>query len=197
SFSDPIRAGIVHRLDKDTSGLLLVAKTEDIHLALSRALIARNIKRKYFAIVWGRITSDGKIVAPIGRSPKDPTRMAVVECGRKAVTHYKVIANYDFLTSLSLELETGRTHQIRVHMWYIGHPVFGDPVYAGREDRLGGIHPNYRTKAKNLLQLIQRQALHAQSLSFYHPITGAKMEFQSELPPDIKSILDYLENPKD
>lgn len=192
-FDDPIRAGIVHRLDKDTSGLLLVAKREDIHLILSRALSERKIKREYFAIVWGRIVSGGTVDAPIGRSPKDPTRMAVVQSGRKAITHYDIIANYDFLTSLRLNLETGRTHQIRVHMWYIGHPVFGDPQYGGREERLGGIHPKYRKAAKDLLNLIDRQALHAWKLSFFHPVTGLKMEFSSRFPPDITSVLDYLE----
>lgn len=193
NFDDPVRAGIVHRLDKDTSGLILVAKREDIQLILSRAISERKIKREYFAIVWGRINSGGTVDAPIGRSPNDPTRMAVVQRGRRAVTHYEVIANYDFLTSLKINLETGRTHQIRVHMWYIGHPVFGDPQYGGREERIGGIHPKFRDTAKKLLSLISRQALHAQKLLFFHPVTGLKMEFFSPLPPDLASVVEFLE----
>jgi len=193
NLGDPLRAGIVHRLDKDTSGLLLVAKKEEAHITLARALTARKIRREYFALVWGHLPVSGTINAPIGRNPKDPTKMAVVERGKSAITHYEVIKEYQFLTSVRLRLETGRTHQIRVHMWYIGHPVFGDPEYGGRDERIKGIHPSYRQFAKELLQLIQRQALHAQTLSFFHPTTGARMEFTSPLPQDIQAVLRRLE----
>ena len=169
------RAGIVHRLDKDTSGLLVVAKNETARLDLVRQLKERSVKRLYLALVRGRIAATGKIDAPIGRHPVHRTRMAVVSGGKPAITHYRVHETLADHTLLECELETGRTHQIRVHLASIGHPVEGDPVYAGRvAGKLG------------------RQALHAWKLAFLHPRTGEKRRFEAPLPADMRLLLKSL-----
>jgi len=169
------RAGIVHRLDKDTSGLLVVAKTEPAQLALVRQLQARTVKRTYLALARGRVERDGTVEAPIGRHPVHRTRMAVVASGKPAVTHYRVRERFAAHTLLECGLETGRTHQIRVHLASIGHPLEGDPVYAGRAP--AGFH---------------RQALHALKLAFDHPASGAPMSFESPLPADMSALLASL-----
>ncbi len=169
------RAGIVHRLDKDTSGLLVVAKSEPAQLSLVRQLQARTVKRTYLALARGRIASAGKVDAPIGRHPVHRTRMAVVEGGKPAVTHYRVRAVLAAHTLLECDLETGRTHQIRVHLASIGHPLEGDPVYAGRGERL-----------------LPRQALHAWKLAFLHPRTGKLLQFEAPLPEDFRLLLESL-----
>jgi len=169
------RAGIVHRLDKETSGLLVVAKTEAAQAALVRQLQARTVKRTYLALARGRVERDGTVEAPIGRHPVQRTKMAVVASGKPAVTHYRVRERFAAHTLLECDLETGRTHQIRVHLASIGHPLEGDPVYAGRGPKA-----------------FERQALHAWKLAFVHPSTGAPMAFESPLPPDMARLLEAL-----
>ncbi len=169
------RAGIVHRLDKDTSGLLVVAKNEPAQLALVKQLQARTVKRTYLALARGRLTRGAKVDAPIGRHPVHRTRMAVVEGGKPAVTHYRVRETFAAHTLLECDLETGRTHQIRVHLASIGHPLEGDPVYAPRGAKL-----------------LPRQALHAWKLAFLHPGTGKLMEFEAPVPEDFRLLLESL-----
>ncbi|HYM70497.1 MAG TPA: RluA family pseudouridine synthase [bacterium] len=171
-----LRPGIVHRLDKDTSGLLVVAKTEDAHRALAAQLRARTISRTYLALVRGRIARDeGTIRAPVGRHPSHRTRQAVTERGRPAVTHYAVLERFAEATFVACRLETGRTHQIRVHMAHIGHPILGDPVY-GRAP----------------VPELRRQALHAARLEFTHPATGFRLMCTASLPDDIAGLLARL-----
>lgn len=184
-----LRPGIVHRLDKQTSGLLIVAKNDAAHRGLAAQLEGHHIRRGYVALAWGRLTSDqGRIVAPVGRHSRDRQRMAVVEGGRRAVTRYLVRERFAFLTLLDLALETGRTHQIRVHLQHLGHPVFGDPVYGGRI-RTAGLRPEYRGQAEALLGMIDRQALHARELRFTHPVSGAEMVFTAPLAPDLDAVI--------
>lgn len=188
------RPGIVHRLDKDTSGLLMVAKHDGSHHALADQLAARRITREYVAIVWSAPKADaGTIDAPIGRHPRDRKRMAVVEDrGRPAVTHYRVTARFAFCALLVLRLETGRTHQIRVHLAHLGYPVLGDAVYGGGHKRLGHLPPPERRLARAVLACVPRQALHAAALGFDHPRTGAHMAFRVPLPGDMQQALDML-----
>ena len=169
------RAGIVHRLDKDTSGLLVVAKTEPAQASLVRQLQARTMKRTYLALARGAVKSAGSVEKPVGRDPRSRTRMAVVPSGKPAVTHYRVKKSFPHHTLLECELESGRTHQIRVHLASIGHPVEGDPVYAGRGP-----------------QLLGRQALHAWKLAFEHPASGKAVKFESPLPADLARLLKGL-----
>ena len=178
------RAGIVHRLDKDTSGLLVVAKDEPTQLALVRQLQARSVKRTYLALVRGTVPAAGKVDAPIGRHPVQRTRMAVVAGGKPAVTRYRVRRRFPAHTLLECDLETGRTHQIRVHLASIGHPLEGDPVYAGRGAR-ADVGPGRRFA-------ITRQALHAWKLAFVHPATGKPVSFESPLPADLAALLETL-----
>jgi 23S rRNA pseudouridine1911/1915/1917 synthase len=193
---DPVgqRPGIVHRLDKDTSGLLVVAKDDAAHRGLAAQFQDRTVERQYVAFVWGRFEEGaGRIEAPIGRHAGDRKRMAVTERGsRHAATRFEVASRFGFLTRLSVRLETGRTHQIRVHLAHAGHPVFGDPTYGGREKRLPGIAPAFREEARRLLGLISRQALHAQTLGFVHPVTGEPLRFSSDLPEDVRALEEAL-----
>lgn len=171
------RPGIVHRIDAYTTGLLMIAKNNKVHEALAKELAEKKTHRKYVALVWGTLPSDtGDIDAPIGRSPKDRKKMAVVAGGKRAVTHFRVLKRFAKATLVELVLETGRTHQIRVHMDYIGHPVVNDPVYGGGKliDDTG-------------------QCLHAEELGFTHPVTGMYMEFDSELPECFMNILKKFE----
>jgi 23S rRNA pseudouridine1911/1915/1917 synthase len=176
-----IRPGIVHRLDKDTSGLLIVAKNDCAHNALSEQLKARTLKRVYFALVCGRVVPHrGRIEAPVGRHLKHRKKMAVIAGGRDAATRYRVIKHYKHYSLLKLKLETGRTHQIRVHMAHIGFPVVGDPLYGpGSHGDLPG-------------DLASPQALHAKALSFEHPRTGMKMTFSAPLPNVFRKLLHWL-----
>ena len=189
-----LRPGIVHRLDRYTSGLLIVAKNDAAHRHLARQLHLRTITRQYLSFVWGQISlSEGRIEAPIGRHPIDRKRMAVIEVGgRAAATSYRVIESFDFLSFLALSLHTGRTHQIRVHLSHMGHPVFGDPEYGGRERRLKGISPTFRNIARSYLADMPRQALHAQTLRFVHPATHEPLEFAVDMPEDMKRLHDHL-----
>jgi 23S rRNA pseudouridine1911/1915/1917 synthase len=169
------RAGIVHRLDKDTSGLLVVAKTEPAQAALVRQLQSRTVKRTYLALARGLVARAGKVDAPIGRHPVHRTRMAVVASGKPAVTHFRVRERFAAHSLLECDLETGRTHQIRVHLASIGHPLEGDGVYGGRGERR-----------------FPRQALHAWKLAFDHPRTGEPVAFESPLPGDFRALLESL-----
>lgn len=181
------RAGLVHRLDKDTSGLLLVARTLPAYTALAAALAARQIRREYLALVWGEPISGGSIDAPIGRSVKLRTRMAVRAGGRSAVTHYRIERRFGAQTLLRVQLETGRTHQIRVHLAHIGFPIVGDPVY-GRRRTVGS------AALQRALLGFQRQALHAQRLQLRHPLNGEPLSFEAPLPADFAALLSVLEH---
>ena len=183
-----IRPGIVHRIDKDTSGLLVCAKCDEAHLFLSEEMKTHNIIREYHALVSGGFSDDtGTVNYPIGRHPTDRKKMAVIRDGsgsaREAVTHYEVVARYGQVTHLKLVLETGRTHQIRVHMSYIGHPLLGDEVYAKNKTRFEQLHP----------ALFDGQALHAARLTLTHPKTGERMVFEAPLPDNFKRCLEILE----
>jgi 23S rRNA pseudouridine1911/1915/1917 synthase len=182
------RAGLVHRLDKDTSGLLLVARTLPVHKALVAALERRRIKRTYQAVCVGVLTGGGRIDAPLGRHHRERTKMAVVEGGREARTSYRVVERFRAHTHIEVELETGRTHQIRVHMAHVRAPLVGDPLYGGRP-RLPP-HPSDELKA--LLQGFRRQALHATRLAFEHPIRGEPLIFESPLPEDLRALIAAL-----
>jgi 23S rRNA pseudouridine1911/1915/1917 synthase len=190
------RPGIVHRLDKDTTGLLLVARTDIAYQRLQQALQARQVKRTYLALVCGHLKDEtGVIDLPIGRSLKNRKKMAVTNLNsRPAVTHYSVIEKFRSYDLLEVTLETGRTHQIRVHLSHLGHPVFGDPEYGGREKWHRGIFAPERPLAKRLLGIMSRQALHARRLEFDHPISGERRTFEAPLPGDFKTLLEVLES---
>jgi 23S rRNA pseudouridine1911/1915/1917 synthase len=188
------RPGIVHRLDKDTSGLMVVAKTDAAHAHLAKQFSERTIGREYWALVWGTFKDEsGTIVASLGRSKADRKKIAVVAGGKHAVTEYEVIRRFSYLTLVRLRLRTGRTHQIRVHLAHINHPVFGDPVYHGRRIIAGPGTPRQKAEVQALLQRISRQALHAKTLEFTHPTSGKRMFFDSPLPADISAVLAFLE----
>ena len=191
------RAGIVHRLDKDTSGLIVVAKDEVTHRKLSEQFFHHTIEREYNAIVWGNLKSKkGEISNRLGRDKRDRKKVAVLknddEKGKLSITNYEVLEEYEFLSLLKLNLKTGRTHQIRVHMSHSGHPVFGDETYGGREPHSVNLTSNIKSQIKNLLELIPRQSLHARVLGFIHPHTKESLRFDSELPDDMKQILERL-----
>lgn len=187
-----LRPGIVHRIDKDTSGLLLVAKHDKAHRFLSNLFKSHSIEREYWAIVWGKLKKKkGTIETLIGRSPKDRKKFAVVKEGKTAITHYEMIAVYDYLSLVKLHLETGRTHQIRVHMAHLGHPVFGDKTYGGDNPNLAGNSKKIK-QAVNLLEKMPRQALHAKTLGFVHPTTRKIVKFDSKLPDDFNDVLKNL-----
>jgi 23S rRNA pseudouridine1911/1915/1917 synthase len=183
------RAGLVHRLDKDTSGLLLVARTPEAHTALTAAMAARQITREYLAVSTGAMTGGGTIDEPIGRHRTLRTRMTVRSDGRPAVTHYRIERRFRAHTLLRVRLETGRTHQIRVHLAHIGFPVVGDPVYGGRRRIPRGSSPALAAE----LQAFPRQALHAARLSLRHPLTHREHEWRSALPDDMQRLLVALE----
>ena len=189
----PLRPGIVHRLDKDTSGLIMAALDDDVHVVLSRMLHDHEVKRVYTAFVWGHPDpGSGIIEAPIGRHPKKPTFRAVVRDGKPSVTHYETVERYDFISKLKVNLQTGRTHQIRVHLANIGHHVFGDLSYGGREERFKGFSPDIRMFARHLLENLMRQALHAGRLEFKHPVTGEELCFEVSPPDDLVQLENTL-----
>ena len=192
--NDP-EVGLVHRIDKDTSGLLVIAKTPDAKTALGKQFFNKTTHRSYNAIVWGNITEDeGRIEGNIVRDPKDRLRMTVFppdsEIGKPAVTHYRVIERFGYTTLIECILETGRTHQIRAHMKHIGHPLFGDERYGGTEILRGHRSSTYKAFIRNCLALCNRQALHARTLGFVHPVTGEQMDFTSELPADLSALIE-------
>ena len=182
------RAGIVHRLDKDTSGLLVVARTLEAHTELVRLLAAREVSREYEALCCGVLTGGGTVEAPIGRHRSDRLRMTVRGDGREAVTHYRLIERFRAHTHLRVMLETGRTHQIRVHLAHLSYPIVGDPLYGGRLALPRGASP----ALVEALRGFRRQALHAARLAFVHPVSGQAMSFESPLPDDLQALLAAL-----
>jgi 23S rRNA pseudouridine1911/1915/1917 synthase len=191
---DPLRPGIIHRLDKDTSGLLVIAKNEAVHRFIANQFARRTIDREYWALVWGILKErTGTIEASLGRSVSDRKKISVRGDGKPAATSYEVIGEYDNISLLKLKLHTGRTHQIRVHCASIHHPVFGDPAYGGRRIVYGGVAPKRKAFIANLLDLMPRQALHAKTLGFIHPVTRERVFFDSELPEDMKAVIERLE----
>ena len=199
--NDP-HVGLVHRIDKDTSGLLLIAKTPNAKTHLGLQFFNKTTKRKYQALVWGIVENDeGKIEGNIARNPKDRMQMTVFsdpEIGKHAVTHYKVLERLGYVTLVECVLETGRTHQIRVHMKHIGHTLFNDERYGGHEILKGTHFSKYKQFVNNCFDICPRQALHAMTLGFVHPTTGEEMFFTSELPQDMSVLIDrwrtYISN---
>lgn len=199
----PDRPGLVHRIDKDTSGLMVIAKNEHAMTHLSSQFFDHSIDREYLALVWSCPEPEsGTIVGNIGRHPNDRMRMTVLEddLGKHAVTHYEVLEDIYYVSLVKCKLETGRTHQIRVHMKHIGHPLFNDKRYGGEQIRKGTVYTKYKQFVHNCMELMPRQALHAKSLGFEHPVTGERLYFESELPEDFASALSkwrkYLEYKK-
>lgn len=182
------RAGVVHRLDKDTTGLMVVAKSLIAHAHLVKQLQARTVKRTYETIVGGRVIAGGTVDAPIGRHPQERVRMAVLESGKTAISHYRVLERFEAYSHLRVDLETGRTHQIRVHMAHIRYPVVGDKVYGGRLR----LPPNSTEVFREALKNFPRQALHAKALTLVHPISGEEMSFEVPIPEDMEGLLKIL-----
>jgi len=188
------RAGIVHRLDKDTSGLLVIAKDEVTHSKLSDLFMKHDIEREYQAIIWGHLKQkSGIIESRLARDKSDRKKVAILkddeEGGKNAITLYEVIEEFEFLSLIRLKLKTGRTHQIRVHLSGKGHPIFGDETYGGRVPRSVNLTSNMKARINNLLESMPRQALHARLLGFIHPRTKENVHIESELPADIKSVI--------
>ena len=183
------RAGIVHRLDKDTTGLLVIARTPQSHTYLVDQLQTRSIHREYETIVNGIMTAGGTIEQAIGRHPRHRTRMAVVKSGRPATTHYRIIKKYRHHTRLQVNLETGRTHQIRVHMAWLHYPVVGDPVYGTMKQLIKGMAPDLA----NIITAFPRQALHARAIKLAHPQSNELMEWKVPIPEDMKALINALE----
>ncbi|MDR2086018.1 MAG: RluA family pseudouridine synthase [Dysgonamonadaceae bacterium] len=191
--SDP-RMGLVHRIDKDTSGLLLIAKNPDAKTYLGFQFYSKKAKRKYIALVWGNVKNDAGIIEEnIGRHPRNKMLMTVfpdADEGKTAITHYRVLERFTYVTLVECRLETGRTHQIRVHMKYIGHPLFNDARYGGNEILKGTTHAKYKQFIQNCFDICPRQALHAQTLGFVHPQTGKEIFLQSDLPDDMAKLIE-------
>lgn len=194
SIGNMDRPGLVHRIDKNTSGLMVIAKTEKSMACLAKEFFERTIERKYIALVWGDFKEDsGTITGNVGRNLKDRKIMDVFpdgELGKHAVTHYKVLERFGYVTMIECKLETGRTHQIRVHMKYVGHPLFNDETYGGDKILKGTTFTRYRQFIDNCFKLMPRHALHAKTLGFIHPTTKKEIFFDSELPLDFTSVLD-------
>jgi|SRR6185436_7523204 len=192
--TDNIRPGLVHRIDKNTSGLMVIAKNETAMTHLAKQFFDRSIDRKYVALVWGDFKDEtGTITGNIGRNLKDRKIMDVFpdgENGKHAVTHYKVLERFNYVTIVECKLETGRTHQIRVHFKYIKHPLFNDHEYGGNKILKGTTFSKYKQFVQNCFELLPRQALHAKSLGFIHPATGKKMFFESRLPLDLEEVIE-------
>jgi len=190
-----LRPGIVHRLDKNTSGLLVVAKNDHSHVNLSRQFESKSISRIYHTFVWGVPGEEGEIITRIGRSKRDRKKMTVLKNGgREAITEYRILKDFLYISYLEISLKTGRTHQIRVHLNHINHPVFGDPDYNGRKSQIYRIPSHLQKRGMMLLKSIDRQALHAKSLQFIHPKTNQVMNFDSDLPTDMQQLLEKIEN---
>lgn len=192
-LSESIRPGLVHRIDKNTSGLIIIAKNEVAMTHLAAQFYNRTIKRNYTALVWGDLTEEqGTITGHIGRNRKDRKIMEVFpdgDSGKHAITHYKVLERFHLATLVDCKLETGRTHQIRVHFQYIGHPLFGDFEYGGNSIVKGVATGSYRQFVENCFSILPRQALHARSLGFIHPASGKEMYFESTLPDDMQEVI--------
>ena len=196
--SNEEKVGLVHRIDKDTSGLLVVAKNETSMSHLAKQFFYHTIERTYFALCWGEPNPlKGTIIGNIGRHPRFRKQFTVFpdgDQGKEAITHYEVIEPLYFVSLVKCNLETGRTHQIRVHLKYLGHPLFNDERYGGDRILKGTIFTKYKQFVNNVSDILPRQALHAASLGFIHPTTGKKMYFEQELPPDFKNALDKWRN---
>ncbi|MEL6539532.1 MAG: RluA family pseudouridine synthase [Bacteroidota bacterium] len=191
------RPGLVHRIDKDTSGLLVIAKTEASMTALAKQFYDHTIQRTYYALVWGEPTVDaGTVDIAIGRSPKDRRVMATfadATVGKHAITHYQVVKRLRYVSLIQCQLETGRTHQIRTHMKHLGHPIFNDAAYGGDQIVKGQRFSKYKAFVENCFRIMPRQALHAQSLGFVHPTTQQSVHFETPLPLDFQQVLDKWE----
>lgn len=190
---------LVHRIDKNTSGIMIVAKSEIAQMKLAANFFEHSIERRYRALVWGDFPDDeGTVVGNVGRDPKNRLVMTVFpedsEQGKHAVTHYKVVERFGYVTMVECRLETGRTHQIRVHMKHIGHPLFNDESYGGNEILKGTTFTKYKQFVNNCFKVLPRQALHAKSLGFVHPVTGKYMLFDSELPADMAEAVEKWRN---
>ena len=194
------RIGLVHRIDKDTSGLILIAKTEEAKTKLGKQFFDKTTQRRYQALVWGNVKEDeGTIIGALARDPRDRMQFAVFPEGenpvaKHAVTHYKVLERMAYVTLVECRLETGRTHQIRVHMKHIGHTLFNDERYGGHEVLKGTTAAKYKQFVKNCFEICPRQALHAKTLGFTHPTTGEMMHFDSELPQDMQQLIEKWQN---
>ena len=192
--NEEIRAGIIHRLDKETTGLLVVAKDEWVHLKLAEQFSSHTIKREYWAVCWGLFDEPkGEVIGNIARSKKDRKKFAISETeGKHAHTFYEVLEEFEYTSLIKLRLKTGRTHQIRVHLSSINHPIFGDPTYGGRRISYGTNIPKIKERVNKLLEIMPRQALHAKTLGFIHPITKKEILLDSELPVDFAMLLNEL-----
>ncbi|MCX6152309.1 MAG: RluA family pseudouridine synthase [Ignavibacteriales bacterium] len=195
-LNEPSRPGIVHRIDKDTSGILVVAKDDWTHAKLAEQFSKHNIEREYWAVCWGLFKEvEGVIEKNIARNKSDRKKFAVSETdGKTAVTHFKVLEEFEFTSLLKLNLKTGRTHQIRVHLSSINHPIFGDKTYGGNKIVYGSTLPKMKQRIDNLLDIMPRQALHAKTLGFIHPHTNEFVKFETDLPEDINKLLFELKN---
>ena len=187
------RPGLVHRIDKDTSGLLVIAKTEISMTLLAKQFFNKSVDREYYALVWGDVKdNEGQINAPIGRNPKNRLQMIVyedIDGGKDAITDYRVIERFGYVTLISCKLQTGRTHQIRVHMKHIGHTLFNDERYGGNKILKGTVYTKYKQFVDNCFGLLPRQALHAKTLGFTHPKSNKKISFDSDIPKDMNSVI--------
>lgn len=196
-MGEDFRAGIVHRLDKDTSGLMVAAKDEIAHRKLSLQFKEKTLEKKYIALVWGQPKKkEGVIEGNLARSHRDRKIFTVREDGKYALTRYKIVEYFELFSSLEIQLDTGRTHQIRVHLSHSGHPVLGDPVYHGRSFHYNTLDSFQRELCNRCLKIMTRQALHAKTLGFTHPATGEFMRFDSELPEDFEDTLKILRENK-
>lgn len=189
-----LRPGIVHRLDRDTSGVMVIGKTYDVTMALATQFAERTVSREYVALAWGVVKDDWRLIeGDIGRSPRDRKLRAIVERGGKyAATEVTVVERHSCATLITCKLRTGRTHQIRVHLAAQRHPLVGDPDYGGRDAALQAIHHSFKRLGQTMVKSIHRQALHARSLAFTHPVTGERMQFSSPMPADMQYCLDLL-----
>ena len=186
----------MHRLDKNTTGLMVVAKNDQTHIALQQQFTNKSAGREYLALVWGHLAEpSGKIETYLNRSKSDRKKFVAAKDGKKAITYYKVLETFDFLSLLNIRLQTGRTHQIRAHFNFLHHPVFGDPEYSGRSTQVKQLSTlKKRQNALYLLKMIDRQALHAAKLTLLHPVLQKTMTFESALPEDFQMILEHLRN---
>lgn len=197
SVGGDLRPGIVHRLDRDTSGVIVVAKNDLAHRRLSAAFEERRVSKVYLALVWGNPGSEqGTIDEPIDRHPRDRKRMAVVQGGRDAVTRWRVLERFSFAALVEARPETGRTHQIRVHMAHMRNPIIGDPMYSGDKRSFGDVSPDQRSHAKRVNDLAGRHCLHARCITFDHPGTGMRIDIAAHLPDDFADVLDALRHPE-